>query len=229
MKVTAIVPAAGQGKRLGSRTPKAFIPVFGKPLLIHTLEALSRAYLFDEILVPVPKAYLERAQRVIQGFKKAPTRVIEGGQTRAQSVRRALDEAHPDTEWILVHDAARPLVESRHIQELLKEVKSHGAVVLVEPVSATVKEVDLKSGLVHKTLERSTLFLAQTPQVMKKDLLEKAYKKLGTEALGMTDEAAIVEAAGGKVKILTGDRHNIKITTQEDLELFKYYASRNRV
>ena len=220
MRVALIIPAAGEGKRIGGRVPKAFIPVAGKPLIIHTLLNIKRAIAFEEIVVAIAVNRTRLARQVLDRFGFPQVRLASGGATRAESVWNALQTVSPRCHWILVHDAARPLIESQSVRKLLKEVKYQKAGLLVEPVSSTVKEVRARGAFVRRTLDRSKLYLAQTPQVARRDVLLKAYEKLGRHAFAMTDESAILEKAGVEVKMVVGSSRNIKITTREDLKLF---------
>lgn len=219
MRVAAIVPAAGLGRRLGASRPKAFVPVAGKTLLEHTLEALARAHRFDSIVVAVARPELAAARRLLARSGVRGVRTVVGGKTRAESVWRAL-ETVGDSDFVLVHDAARPLVTRKLVGALLKEARRSGAVIPGTPPTATVKRVDSR-GRVAKTEDRSSLVLAQTPQVFRRDWLLGAYRRLGARAFLATDEAQLFDGSPRRVSVLAGDPDNVKITTREDLAWLK--------
>ncbi len=153
-------------------------------------------------------------------------RVVGGGRTRAESVRNAVFRVSPSCEWILVHDAARPLVDPSLVARLLKAAKSSGAALCALPATATVK--DVKTGRVRGTLDRRNIFLAQTPQVFRKKFLLERYQKLGKKALRATDEAALFDGSRVRTAVVNGEVRNIKITTPDDLRLFQFYLNGKR-
>jgi len=225
-RVSAIVPAAGQGTRLGRSLPKAFVLVAGKPLLEHTLAGLSGAFRFDEILVAVGAEHVGRAVKLAAhaGFRNV--RVIAGGRTRAESVGNALREVRESSTIVAVHDAARPLVSKRMIRALITAAAECGAAIAALPATATVKRV--RKGFVVATEDRETLALAQTPQVFRKKLLVDRYRRLGLKAFKATDEAALFDGSGQDVRVVPGEVKNIKVTTPEDLELLAHYLKARR-
>ena len=223
MRVAAIVPAAGKGRRLKTRQPKPFVPVLGSPLLIHTLRNLKKAFSFSEIILAANPAALKAIRRLLARHKIKGVRIVRGGKTRAESVRNALWNVSPACDWVLVHDAARPLVSRALVGRLLKRVRRSGAVISAVPVSSTVKKTDAAQKFILRTQDRKTLYLAQTPQVFRKDLLVGRYKRLGRRAFQATDEAALFDGSGVRVKIAEGEARNIKVTTLEDIELMKFY------
>ena len=153
-------------------------------------------------------------------------RVVEGGRTRAESVRNGVLSVSENCQWVLVHDAARPLVDKNLIRRLIHSAKKTGAAILAAPVTSTVKRVDTRHKTILGTEDRGSLVLAQTPQIFKKDLLMRRYQALGPKALLATDEAALFDGSGIKVNIVHGDERNVKITTSQDLELFKFYMGK---
>ncbi len=218
--VAAIIPAAGRGTRLKQKTPKAFVEVAGKPLFIHTLFALKKAYPFFQMIVALDPSMMEKAKKLLKKFKISADLAV-GGATRAESVWNALQAVSPSCAWVAVHDAARPLISGPVVQRTIEEALRSGGALCALPATATVKRVNLKTRRVIKTENRDSLYLAQTPQVFKKEILVKRYKTLGQKAFQATDEAALFDGSSQVVNVVTGDPKNIKITTPEDLEFFE--------
>jgi 2-C-methyl-D-erythritol 4-phosphate cytidylyltransferase len=230
LKVAAIVPSAGQGRRLNTKTPKAFIRISGKPLFIHTLHRLKSLFPFEEMIVPVPAAQFREARLLLNRHGLRNVEVIGGGRTRSQSVLNALTAVSPECEWVLVHDAARPFVSRAVLQRLFKALPKHRAVICAVPLRDSVKRIDPKKGLVLVHEDRAILWAAQTPQAFKKDLLKARYRILGDKAFAATDEAALFEGSSVRVKAVEGDNRNIKVTTKDDLQfLRKAHADRHRL
>lgn len=224
--VSAIVPAAGKGARLGRALPKAFVPVAGKPLLAHTLASLSKAFRFDEILVVVGPGHVGRARRLAARAGLHNVRVVRGGATRAESVLNALREVSASSSLVAVHDAARPLVSKRLVRALVEAASECGAAIAALPATATVKRVF--RGRVTGTEDRETLALAQTPQVFRTKLLAARYARLGAKAFRATDEASLFDGSGQIVRAVPGEVANIKVTTAEDLKLLTHYLKARR-
>ena len=223
MKIAAIIPAAGQGRRLKTRRLKALIAVLGRPLLVHTLMGLRRSFRFHEMIVVAPADQIEKFKNILRRYSLNSVRVIRGGRTRAESVRNGVEKVSETCEWVLVHDAARPLVNRRLVHRLIRSAKKTGAAILAVPVTSTVKKVDVKNKMILRTEDRDTLALAQTPQVFKKDPLMRRYEILGPQALFATDEAALFDGSRTQVSVVPSDESNIKITTPQDIDLFKFY------
>jgi 2-C-methyl-D-erythritol 4-phosphate cytidylyltransferase len=202
LAVVGIVPAAGRGERLGGELPKAFAACAGRPLVDWSLDVLEAVC--DRVVVAVPP-----------GYETGPDRVI-GGASRSESVRLALAAA-PEATVVVVHDAARPLLTRELVEACLAEVGDgvDGAIAAAR-VSDTVKEAG-DDGRVVRTLDRSRLWAIQTPQAFVADVLRRA---LGAGAVASaTDDAALVEAAGGSVRIVEAPPENIKVTTKVDLRI----------
>jgi len=213
----AVVPAAGCGRRLGKKTRKPFITLGGKPLIVHALKALSSARPVNAIIVAVERPYIKRFLNIIKRYRIGKVKaVVAGGRTRYESVRNCIKEAGPSFDIILIHDAARPFVDSRLIGDSIRAAHRHGGCVVAVPESDTVKLSDGK-GFVKKTLDRNMIYRAQTPQAFRAGIIRKAY--LSKRRRPVTDDASLAEAAGLKVKILEGSRTNIKITAKEDLKI----------
>ncbi|MGH4024388.1 MAG: 2-C-methyl-D-erythritol 4-phosphate cytidylyltransferase [Pseudonocardiaceae bacterium] len=220
-RVVALVPAAGQGVRLGAGTAKAFVSLRGRSLLWHAVQALLDSGGVDRVVVAVGDEYRQRAQAALRDAWQRVDFVV-GGEQRSDSVRHALD-AVPDAEAVLVHDAARCLTPVSVIRTVVEAVLAgHRAVVPVMPVIDTIKQVD-PEGQVVSTVDRSTLRVVQTPQGFAADLLRRAHRQPGAP---VTDDAGLVELLGEPVTTVPGHPHAFKITTPFDLQVAESLAGR---
>ncbi len=215
-KVVAIIAAAGEGKRLKSPRSKIFARIKDKPLILFSLKAFSCHPLINEIILICNRKTIRQVKRLVEkGHFSKVKHIILGGPTRRDSVANGIKIIKPQREkLILIHDAARPLINKSLISRLIKNAFEFDAVICAVPVKATIKSVKL--GLfVDKTLKRDNLWEVQTPQVFRSDLLKRAYSRFGR--LAVTDDATLLEKMGKGVKIVLGSYSNIKITTKEDL------------
>src|SRR3954465_14120709 len=204
MPGVGIVPAAGSGERLGASGPKAFALCGGRPLLDWSLDVLESVC--DRVVVAVPAGYDEGSDRVA------------GGASRSASVRSALTAA-PEATVAVVHDAARPLVSRELVERCIAALDSgFDGAVAAAPVSDTIKEAD-GDGRVVRTLERARLWAIQTPQVFRAEVLRRALDVSDDVLAGATDDASLVEAAGGSVRVVEAPADNLKVTRPVDLEL----------
>ncbi len=208
--------AAGTGERLGLDCPKAFAALAGRPLLAESLDRLDRCPWVDAIVVAAPPGWEEPS--ILLSEELATTKVVAcvtGGATRAESVRAALAEVSDEALVVLVHDAARPLVDDAVVERVLGPLSEgfDGAVPAL-PISDTVKRIE--DGAVAETVARDDLVGAQTPQAFLASMLRRAY---GGDLSGATDCASLVERAGGRVAVVDGDKRLLKVTTREDLTL----------
>ena len=211
-RTVAVVPAAGSGERLGAGIPKAFVDLGGRTMLELAVDGLLGSGVIDHVVVAVP------ADRVVQttGLLGDRASVVEGGPERRDTVRMALDAAG-DPEFIVVHDAARPLTPAAQIQRVVAALRDGmRAVIPVLPVVDTIKAVDA-NGVVLGTPERAGLRAVQTPQGFETDLLRRAYQRAGSFAV--TDDASLVENLGIPVHTVVGDPLAFKVTTALDLQL----------
>lgn len=218
MTTKAIIAAGGLGTRLKTIRPKPLVMLNGKPLCVYCLEAFERCPVIDGIIVVTHEYHILDLEDVVNhyGFRKVE-RIVVGGATRCASVYNGLQEIGEQTDVVVVHDGARPLVKPRTIQEAVSACAAHGAVVVAVPVHSTIKKVDPRTLLVRETLSRDELWEAQTPQVFRKEILQRAYAQRGKDDPAPTDDASLVEQFEVPVKIIEGDYENIKITTNEDL------------
>jgi len=217
----AIIVAAGRGERFKSvDIPKAFFPLCGKPILSHTLSVFERTPEIKEIIVVLSKEYQGGFWEKF--LKKHPCSKIkttaEGGKTRADSVWSGLSHVSKNMKVVLVHDAARPLIQPGLISQIVQEASRSGGCIPGVKIKPTLKEVN-SEGFIVKTHDREKLWEAQTPQGFQLELIMTAYLLMGENRASATDEAFAAEKAGMKVKMLEGDPRNIKITTREDLHL----------
>jgi len=238
---TVILPAAGRGRRF--RTPeahradtpapeaatKAFAVMAGRPILAHTLDRFARLESVVEIIVPVPAGAVAWAQKTFGDSVVAgrPLVFVAGGEQRTESVARALEASDGGTELVVIHDAVRPLIRPAVIEEAMRVAVEVGAAVVGRPVDHTIKSVrdgPCPAGSrwdrrVAKTIPRKDLWLAQTPQVFRRDILTRAYEHRSAVVGKITDDAQLVEAIGEAVVMVEGDAANVKITRAEDLRL----------
>jgi 2-C-methyl-D-erythritol 4-phosphate cytidylyltransferase len=202
LTVVGIVPAAGRGERLGSERPKAFVACAGRPLIEWSLDVLRSVC--DRVVVAVPP-----------GFSYPDS--VEGGPVRSDSVRRALDAA-PEATVVVVHDAARPLLTRDLVERCIAGLDGgFDGAVAASPVIDTMKQADA-DGRVTRTLDRSTLWAIQTPQVFRADVLRRALAVPEPTLAAATDDASLVEAAGGSVRVVEAPPENFKVTGPADLE-----------
>jgi 2-C-methyl-D-erythritol 4-phosphate cytidylyltransferase len=204
MKAAALIVAAGSGERLGAGRPKAFVALAGRPMVQWSLDAV-RAAGIHTVVVAVP-----------DGWPVPGERCVAGGDTRSESVRNALAALPADVEAVAVHDAARPLVRPGHFTAALEALGSAEAAIAAAPMTDTVKEAGADR-LVRRTLDRSALWAVQTPQAFRREALERALDVPVAALAAATDDAALVEAAGGRVRIVDSSPENFKVTTPHDL------------
>lgn len=215
----AIIVAAGQSKRLKSSVPKPFLYVdHRRTLLDMCLESFGKVPGLAYVIIVTREEFMEQAIQAIYRWKLAGI-VTKGGAEREDSVRLGLGVVPPGVRHVLIHDAARPLVSPLLIQRVLEGAMASGAVIPAIPVKDTLKVVE--GTRVTKTLERSKIRAVQTPQGFRLAVLKKAFKKLGKKASRLTDDAAVAEAAGVKVRVVEGDLLNFKVTTPDDLRHVK--------
>ncbi len=209
-----ILAAAGEGRRLGSRLPKALVPLAGTPLFLHSLRTYAALPFVREIAIVLPPDWVDRIRkqlgRRLETLKV--TTLVPGGARRQDSVRIGLEAL--SSPLVLVHDAARPLITREAIRAVALAAQRHGAAVLAHPAVDTLKIADTR-GRVVSTPDRALVWHAQTPQGFRREVFLNAYKVNGRK--DATDDVQLVERAGGKVVIVPGPSSNFKVTTPEDL------------
>lgn len=219
MKVSAVIPAAGKGKRMQTETNKQFLTLKGKEILARTLEKLELDTI-DEIIVVTGKEDVAYCQKEIiekYNFSKVK-KVVAGGKTRQASVYNGLKEVAKDSDVVMIHDGVRPFVNQEMIENSIKELENYEAVAVGVSVKDTIK-VTNKDNIIINTPDRSKLVAVHTPQVFKKELILKAYQEAFADNYIGTDSASLVEKMNKAVKLVKSSYKNIKITTPEDLLL----------
>ncbi len=217
-----IIPAGGIGTRIGHHQPKQFLPLAGLPILVHTCRAFLVLDAIHCVVVVAPADYYQATIDLLHHHLKPQElhklRFTTGGSTRQESVFAGLGVLPDDIALVLVHDAARPLIDRGTIIRCLQGAELHGAVIAAVPVKDTLKQAS-DTGLIEKTVDRTALWQAQTPQAAKRELLEQAFAHAARQQLLGTDEASLLEAAGIPVRIVEGSERNLKITRPEDLQV----------
>lgn len=226
--VHALIPAAGRGTRYGGDVLKQYLPVGGKAVLAHAIRAFQFHPLISSITVVLAEDDQMFASAV--GSLSASVETVTGGDTRAQSVRNGLafiSARHPVTDWVLVHDAARPCLSSERLDHLLEVgMQSDDGAILAVPVADTLKRAGEDNEIIA-TVERSHLWAAQTPQMFRIDALVGAIESAQNDGLALTDEASAMEFAGAKPKLVLGSAANIKITRPGDLAIANAWLTSN--
>ncbi len=211
--VTAVIVAAGSSTRMG--TLKQFIPLNGRPLIAHTLAAFEQCAAIDTIVVVAQEEHHTRLREIAEtcGITKFSA-IVCGGSTRQQSVRNGVNACR--TDYVAIHDGARPLVTPAIIERVIQGAVQYGAATAAVRTKDTVKIAD-ENGVVIETPDRAALWNVQTPQIFEKALYERAWQHATAQDLDVTDDCQLVEAIGGPVKLVEGSYTNIKVTTPEDV------------
>ncbi len=226
-KVSAVVPAAGLSKRFSPRDKKQFATLGGRPLLSYCLQTLESSELITNIVVVVPEDEIPRSRKLFEGLGlKKITSVVGGGPKRHISVRNGFRATSPDSEIVLIHDAARPFVDNDTIRRVIEQCMRTGASICAVPVTDTLKRAEEHGPFISETVPREKLWRAQTPQAFRREILEGIYSSIGTEDIAVTDESALAEAKGIRVSIVMGSELNMKVTTAADLAFAELIASR---
>lgn len=215
--VSVIVPAAGAGERFGGNVKKPFAQIDSRPIFIRSIELfINRPDVTQVILTVSPDDYDVVKDKYAANLMFMSIKLVKGGAERVDSVRLALDAVDESADLVCVHDAVRPCVLSSWIDKVFERAAECGAAILAAPLAGTIKRVEDQK--VSETVSREGLYEAQTPQVFKRELLQKAYAEMPAD-FQPTDDAQVVERAGHEVAIVTADRRNLKITTPGDMSL----------
>lgn len=216
MSVSAVIVAAGTSKRMNDGVDKLAVQLSGKPLLAWTISRFESAEIIDEIIVVTREDDIGKVKEMTksEGFRKVSS-VVKGGAYRQQSTQNGLNAISNDSKIVLIHDGARPLIRTSDIKRIVESAEENGAALLAVPSKDSVKEV--QNGIVTQTLPRESVWLAQTPQGFRKELLQEAFSSAEKEGYIGTDEASLVERLGKDVAIVEGHSSNIKVTVTSDI------------
>lgn len=215
MKVSAIIAAAGLGKRMGRDSPKQYLELVGRPIICHTLDKFRG---MAQVIIVVEKDRVDGFRREIleaHGFSKG-WHVVAGGEKRQDSVRNGLGCVSDNCDVVLIHDGVRPFIAPRLIAEVADRAQEFGAAIVAIPVKDTIKKVE-RGDVIVGTVDRQSLWRAQTPQAFRLEIVRKAFDVAYRDRFYGTDEASLVERLGLEVAIVSGEDWNFKITTPDDL------------
>ena len=224
-KFAAVLPAGGLGKRMGGNIPKQFMVLGGKPVYRYCLETFLSMDEIAEVVMAVPADWKDHFEKEIFGDNaseliRAKMKIVVGGAERWQSVENGVKALTSKAEFVLVHDVARPFISKEIIRDVCETLVTKGSCLVAKPAVDTIKIA--KDGCVQQTIDRNTVWMAQTPQAASIALLKKLYGRIAAEPLNFTptDEASILEYFGESVYIVKGNNLNDKLTTPEDFEIF---------
>jgi 2-C-methyl-D-erythritol 4-phosphate cytidylyltransferase len=213
----AIIVAAGRGLRFGGRRRKQYVLLKGRPLLRWSVEAFANSPSVGALIVVVPQTDVRRVTRQLASLKTQKyMKVVAGGKTRSESVRRGLKAIPGGLAWVAVHDGVRPLVTSAVIERTFAGARRYGAAIAACRSKDTVKLAQ-SNGCIKTTPSRESVWLAQTPQIFKRTLLERAHARNANRTV--TDDAQLVERLGNRVKLVESPPENLKVTVPSDLEM----------
>ncbi len=220
MSCVAIIAAAGLGLRLKRNIPKPYLLLEDKPILAHTLRAFEDCSDIAMVYIVVAENKIDYCkQHIVDEYQfQKVAQIIPGGEKRQDSVYNGLHKIAADTDIVVVHDGARPLVTPQLISQCIREAQACGAAIAALPINDTIKQAD-DNGQIKKTIPRDGLWAAQTPQAFKYSLLKQAFDEAYQSNFCGTDEASLLERMGHKIKIIKGSNYNIKVTTPDDLVL----------
>jgi 2-C-methyl-D-erythritol 4-phosphate cytidylyltransferase len=236
-RVTAILPAAGLGTRMGGVKPKQFLVLDGVPVLLFTLRRLAACPAITHFVIATRAEEMESVAASVELENLGrPVQLVRGGDTRQDSVANALVEVPPESDLILVHDAVRPLVTRSQIESVIAEANTCDAAILGIPAMDTVKEVKRATpqgggadvALITATIPRERVVLAQTPQVFRASLLLEAFARARQDGVSASDEAGLVERLGRDVHVVLGSERNLKITRPGDMDLAEFFLRQER-
>ena len=216
-RFAAVLPAGGLGKRMGGNIPKQLMLLGGKPVYRYSLETFLEMEEIAEVVMAVPADWKDHFEKEISHPK---LKIVVGGAERWQSVENGVNALTSNAEFVLVHDVARPFVSKKIIRDVCETLLTKGSCLVAKPAVDTIKIA--KDGRVESTIDRNTVWMAQTPQAASIALLKRLYARIAAEPLNFTptDEASILEYFGESVYIVKGNAANDKLTTPEDFEIF---------
>ena len=226
---TAVIVAAGKGKRMGTEISKQFLPLRGKEILTHTVEKFEAAKHIRDIILVTGQDSLQDVRDMVQEYNwKKVVSVVAGGKERQDSVWNGLQAVSADTEIVLIHDGVRPFVTEEILNDSIETAMEMGGCVAGVPAKDTIK-VCSEENIAVATPDRSTLWQIQTPQTFRKELILQAYAQAKEDGFTGTDDASLAEHSGYPVKVIMGSYRNIKITTREDLLVGEAFLKEGQV
>ena len=220
MKASAVIVAAGKGTRMDGDLPKQYLLLESLPILAHTLTVFASCDLVEEIIVVVPAQDTDYCRDNILSKIKITKKcqLVSGGEERQDSVYNGILAVSASSNIVVIHDGVRPFIRSDQLIAVIKGAEKFGACILGIPAYDTLKEIDHSKSIL-KTIQRDSIWLAQTPQAFHYNLIKEAHAKARRNQYLSTDDASLAEWSGATVKIISGSRDNIKITSQEDLDI----------
>ena len=229
-KVAAIVPAAGIGRRFGEGENKPLYELCGKPLVVWALQELQSVEEISEIVLVVKDSDMNAAAGLVKDYKIGKVRsIVPGGKERQDSVYNGINALDKDAGIVVIHDGARPLVDAAIVRKSISELPGVDGVVAAVPVKDTIKEVESTDKLiVRRTLDRKVLWAIQTPQAFYYGKIADAHRKALIEGFYATDDAALIEHYGGRIRIIEGHYSNLKVTTMEDIRIAEILCREKR-
>lgn len=226
MTTIALIVAGGSGERFGGDIPKQYQLLAGRPVMSWTIARFESAETIDQIVLVVGENYLLHVNNTVvdpYGFMKV-IKIVPGGESRTESVAKGLAALPSSTSFVAIHDAVRPLIKPKDIDAVVREAQQHRAAILGRPVTETVKRA--REGMILATVDRTNLFIAETPQAFQYDLISEAHRKGAASGTKMTDDAALVEALGFMVRLVPSTGPNPKLTTGADADFIKIMLER---
>lgn len=218
-KICAVIVAAGSGKRMRAKENKVFLPLMGTAILMHTINVFQKCDMIDNIVLVTRECDIQLCEKLIKDYSISKIKCITaGGATRQESVCNGLSVTDEDTDIVVIHDGARALIENEHIISAIENALIYGAAAIGVKCKDTLKQID-KDGFIISTIDREFTYNIQTPQAFKRDLIINAHKFAIQSNFEATDDCALAEHFGTKVKVIDGSYDNIKITTPDDLSI----------
>jgi len=214
---SVIIPAAGSGSRMQANKNKQFLELSNKPIIVHTIQLFDQCSYIDEIIVVAKESEQVLFKKVFENLKlRKPLHFANGGKTRQESVHNGIKACSDKTQFVAVHDGARPFLKPSALKRIIQSAYGLKSIVTAVPSKDTVKRVNEK-GIVVETLKRNELWNIQTPQIFEYNVILKAYEEALKQGFEGTDDGSLVEWIGEEVHVVMGDYQNIKVTTPEDL------------
>lgn len=222
-KFSAVIAAGGIGSRFGGDIPKQFTEACGVPVIAHTLNKFELCELIDEIVIVTHKDYLVFCSDIVKSFSFTKvTSIIEGGTTRQQSVFKGIKATSPDADYVLIHDAARPVIDIKTIEKCCHTAIQYDSCAVGTKVVDTIK-ISEDGEFISATADRSKLWQIQTPQCFKRGYILKCHKNAAFENFEATDDCMLAEHYGARIKLVEGSRENLKITDYKDLAIVEVF------